>query len=120
MMGKKPLHIQCPNGHGEMEKAEGQFGPYYRCPLYASRKCDMLADYHTGAVSDQSTRNARKAAHSLFDQLWKGQRAMMSRSEAYRWLQEQTGLGPEVCHIKLFTIPQCQRVIELVKGRFAR
>lgn len=35
----------------------------------------------------------------------------MSRGDAYRWLQQQMKLGPDLCHIGMFTIEQCEQVI---------
>ena len=72
--------------------------------------------WHTfGTPATKATKQARIAAHAVFDQLWKG--GGMSRGDAYRWLCEAMGLTPEECHIGRFDEAQCNRVIRLVWAR---
>lgn len=54
---------------------------------------------------------ARCAAHSAFDAIWKG--GLMTRSEAYAWLAEQLDVAPADCHMVLFDEATCERVVRL-------
>ena len=59
--------------------------------------------------------NMRNAAHKSFDPIW--QSGHMKRNHAYRWLADQLGISrlhwQEYCHIGLFDILTCRRVVEL-------
>ena len=50
-----------------------------------------------GRLANKETRQLKMAAHAAFDPIWKGK--TMSRTKAYKWLQEQTGLSERECHI---------------------
>ena len=49
-----------------------------------------------GKLADGRTGRARGKAHSVFDKIWRD--GLMSRTEAYAWLSEATGIAPELCH----------------------
>ena len=57
---------------------------------------------------------AQIEAHKLFDQLFQGSEPLMSRGEAYGYLQYLTGLTEEQAHISKFSIEQCQDLIDLL------
>jgi len=48
---------------------------------------------------DEETHGARRAAHAVFDMLWKIHG--FSRGEAYKLLAAEMGMTREQCHIKL-------------------
>jgi zinc-finger-containing domain len=52
---------------------------------------------------------ARVAAHAAFDPLWKS--GTMSRRSAYDWLAIQLHLPVSACHMVLFDVAMCQRVV---------
>ena len=54
-------------------------------------------------------------AHTEFDTLWKGENAVMSRTDAYNWLQKEMRItkGKEA-HIARFDVKQCRRLIAIV------
>lgn len=72
-----------------------------------------------GTLADAATRRARKAAHAVFDPLWR--RAMDSRGwgknkareAAYQWLAKEMKIQPHKCHISMFTTEQCARVVKI-------
>lgn len=76
--------------------------------------CDAYVGVHScthaplGRLANPELRAAKKAAHAVFDPLWK--RGMMSRSEAYTWLAEQLGISMDECHIGMFDVDLCKRV----------
>jgi hypothetical protein len=52
---------------------------------------------------------ARIEAHAAFDPLW--QSGTMSRRSAYDWLAIQLHLPVSACHMVLFDVAMCQRVV---------
>lgn len=67
-----------------------------------------------GVPADTETRKARSMAHKHFDVLWK--RKMITRDCAYHQLSVHMGLPKEKTHIGMFTVEQCNRVVEFTKG----
>jgi len=71
-----------------------------------------------GTLANSETRVARRMAHERFDPLW---RARLSKSrpkykvrgEAYTWLAERLGIPVDDCHIALFDLKTCVRVVEI-------
>lgn len=100
------------------------YGPRYIC-----WPCDAHVGCHPGTVkplgvpANKPTREARQRAHAAFDPLWKNHPAKGkwtrkdARLEEYRWLREAMGLERSQCHIGMFTVEQCARVVELCAGR---
>ncbi len=60
------------------------------------------------ALSDGPTRASRKATHAVFDLLWSD--GHMRRRSAYRKLAKHLGMPLRRCHIRLFTVQQCDAV----------
>jgi len=57
-------------------------------------------------------------AHADFDMLWKGNKKVMTRREAYHWLQKTMGIEKaEDAHIGKFDVQQCRQLLGLVKLR---
>lgn len=63
--------------------------------------------------ANQAMRNARQQAHRVFDQLWKA--GHMSRKQCYNMLAEWMGKRPGSTHIGLFTVKECERVVEFAR-----
>jgi hypothetical protein len=38
----------------------------------------------------------------------------MTRREAYQWLAGAMGISSKVCHIGMFDVAQCEKVVEVV------
>ena len=74
-------------------------------------------EHPLGTLADQSTKNARKAAHAAFDPIWKTKQ--MGRNEAYRWLAEKLDIERWRCHISWFDISYCNAVVKLCLSRQA-
>jgi hypothetical protein len=105
------------------------YGPVWDC-----RKCDAYVGCHPdgspkGTLANFSRREARKAAHALFDPLWqnwqlvypdaKRQSSRMRqtmRTRAYEWLANALGMQADVTHIAMFDEAQCARAVELLKN----
>lgn len=82
-------------------------------------RCDSFVGCHhesgapKGTIANAELRDWRKRAHAAFDPLWKD--GKQKRHHAYEWLRLRMGLTREQCHIGLFNVAQCQRVIELIR-----
>lgn len=99
------------------------YGKDYGTNLYLCRPCDALVGTHgkgktpVGTMANASLRKWRKAAHSIFDPMWKGRTKFMSRSGAYRWMQEVMELPASEAHIGMFDEEKCRILIEHVKQK---
>jgi hypothetical protein len=92
----------------------------YRCvPCDAWVGCHTGTDNPLGRLANAELRAAKQAAHAAFDPLWKAKRDRQgikqksARGAGYRWLADQLGVPYEHCHIGMFDVEQCRRVIEL-------
>lgn len=99
------------NGNHYAQQAEGQ--PVPTCPncgreagesmtRYGIRnQCEPcgLWSWDRHPLVDAETHEARKAAHAVFDALWRG--GPMKRGEAYKALRDELGIDKRDCHIKL-------------------
>jgi ssDNA-binding Zn-finger/Zn-ribbon topoisomerase 1 len=108
--------MECPDCGSEMVQRKGPYGHFYGCNTYPECRgvisCDKSGKL-TSIPGDAATRNARKEAHKIFDQLWKN--GLMSRTKAYRWLRRAMDLKAKDAHISQFDKKQCELVIEYVK-----
>lgn len=57
----------------------------------------------------------KKAAHAVFDPLWKYGRFRGHRNAAYAWLAQKMGLPVEKTHIGMFDVGQCRKAIEIIE-----
>ncbi|MFY9224632.1 MAG: zinc-finger-containing protein [Blastocatellia bacterium] len=57
----------------------------------------------------------RVKAHKVFDKLFVGTEAVMTKREAYEYLQYLMGLSEEQAHIGNFDIEQCKELIDLLE-----
>ena len=91
----------------------------YVCARYPA--CNAYVSAHRyshlpmGTLADKPLRRMRRQAHIALNQLW--ERGLMTRKEAYHWLQVQLGLPESEAHIGRFSEFRCEQVISLC-GRF--
>jgi len=95
---------------------------FYLCkPCKAYVGCHPGGAKPLGRLADARLRRAKSMAHRHFDVLWKKntnkqrRRKKMDRREAYCWLAEQLDIPREHCHIGMFDIETCQRVVDLCR-----
>jgi zinc-finger-containing domain len=94
--------------------------------FYACEPCDAYVGCHTdsiggppdpkrplGRLANKELRAAKSLAHRAFDPLWKSER--MPRARAYSWLSQQLGIDGKTCHIGMFDIAMCNKVVEVCK-----
>ena len=70
-----------------------------------------------GTLADKPLRQKRRQAHIALNRLW--EQGLMTRKEAYRWLQMQLGLPESEAHIGRFSEFRCEQIINLC-SRFGR
>jgi hypothetical protein len=102
--------------------------PFWACERYPT--CDAYVGCHPGTetplgrLANKELRKWKSAAHAAFDPLWKrkleqrraeqGQYPKArARGSGYKWLAEQLGIPPEDCHVGMFDVETCRRVVEL-------
>lgn len=121
--GKNPVCSYCGN---ESEKVGGRHIyphredlyhlTFYVCdPCKAWVGCHRGTDNPLGRLANAELRQAKSAAHSVFDQIWK--RGLMPRYKAYSWLADQLGIDREDCHIGMFDVDTCERVVLISRSK---
>lgn len=65
-----------------------------------------------GHLADRALRTARREAHEAIDQFWK--RRQMPRTSVYGWLSRVLKIPEKRCHIGMFDVKTCRRVVDLV------
>ena len=82
-------------------------------------KCNSYVGCHKGTtlplgrLANERLRTLKAEAHKQFDPIWKS--GLMSRKQAYNWLADMLRISVEDCHIGMFDIKMCQKVIHLCK-----
>lgn len=97
------------------------YGPKWVClrpTCEAWVGCHPGTDIPLGRLANAELREAKHAAHAAFDRLWQAKmRQGFTRSRAraagYRWLAGQLGLDRKQCHIGMFDVGLCRRVVEI-------
>lgn len=132
------MNVKCPYCGAFAAKVTGE-QVYPRRPDLARQffwvcwKCSAWVGTHAdgtplGRLADAELRAAKQRAHAAFDPIWKEHirlasiRPMsrsMARGKGYRWLAEELGLPPAECHIGMFDVAQCRRVVEVCEQFYA-
>ena len=92
-------------------------------------KCDSYVGCHPnttkplGRMANKKLRTMKSKAHYYFDPLWKNRvfarkkSLSHNRTKAYQWLAEQLDLPESKCHIGLFDVDMCRKVIQVCKRK---
>lgn len=92
--------------------------------FYSCKRCDAYVGCHKGTelplgtLANSELRKFRQCAHRSFDARLKD--GKQDRREAYEWLAAQLGIPQDECHIGMFDLAQCKRVIDLTKFQTKR
>lgn len=87
---------------------------FYRClPCDAYVGCHPGTQKPLGRLANAELRRAKSRAHAAFDPLWKN--GPMKRSHAYQFLSKRLGIPVQDCHIGMFDLETCQKVLEVLK-----
>ena len=91
--------------------------------FYQCAPCDAYVGCHPGTtnplgrLANAELRAAKMAAHAAFDPLWKS--GAKKRGSAYAWLADALRIDKKQCHIGMFDVADCRRVVEVCKGHNA-
>jgi hypothetical protein len=106
------------------------YGMIYLCPNYPA--CDSYVGVHKGTniplgrMANKELRLWKNRAHAVFDPLWQMKLAKRraehgqypkcrARGSGYKWLAGQLGIPVEKCHIAMFDVELCKRVVEVCR-----
>ena len=102
------------------EKAIDTTAPYYVCTRYPACDSYVAAHHRTrlpmGTLADGTLRHKRIQAHAVVNR--RGEDGLMSKRQAYLWLQAKLGLPKEEAHIGKFSAFRCEQVIQYCGGFF--
>lgn len=93
-----------------------QFWVCWVCHAWVGCHDDDL-DRPLGRLANAELRQAKIAAHTAFDRIWRGK---IRRGAAYRWLAAQLGIEPRDCHIGMFDVEHCRRVVTVCEEAHER
>lgn len=120
---KKPI-IRCPycRAKATLHPASYVFGAsakpgslLYVCDRYPT--CDAYVGAHVrtklpmGTLADGDLRHKRIEAHKAFDWLWRS--GLMTKAQAYKWMQAKLGLNSAQAHIANFSYYMCDQLIQI-------
>lgn len=87
---------------------------FYQCvPCDAYVGCHQGTEKALGRLANAELRAAKMAAHAAFDPLWK--KGAKKRGSAYAWLSDQLLIEKKACHIGMFDVETCRRVVEVCR-----
>lgn len=121
----KRVNIKCPYCGSQaflrpasMVRRNAQHGEeVYVCAHYPVCNSYVSAHRRThlpmGTLASKQLREKRRMAHIALNRLW--EQGLMTRKEAYRWLQIQMSLPETEAHIGNFSEYRCDQVITLCK-----
>lgn len=92
-------------------------GYVYVCDRYPVCNAYVAAHQKTlepmGTLANGDLRNKRIKAHKAFDWLWKS--GLMTKWQAYKWMQGKMGLSPDQAHIAKFGEYRCDQLIAVCR-----
>ena len=101
-------------------KASDSTAPYYVCARFPVCNAYVAAHKDTrlpmGTLADSALRRKRTDAHRAFSRLWED--GLMTKKQAYLWLQAKLDLPEREAHIGKFSLFRCEEVIRLCNGCF--
>lgn len=100
------------------------YGMVYICSQYP--KCDAFVGVHKhnkealGRLANHELREWKKKAHRYFDPIWEYRKKrtndLNSLSKAYLWLANRLDINVESCHIGMFDVDKCVKVVAICKS----
>lgn len=118
-MKKKEVRCWYCKGTASLQPDSVVFGEHargvqlYVCDRYPA--CDSYVGVHRnsqhplGTLANKQLRWKRKRAHEVFDVLWTS--SLMSKTQAYKWMQARLSLAPAQAHIGKFSVHMCDMLI---------
>jgi len=102
-------------------RSYGKIWICFACKAWVGTHKDSKEHKPLGRLANEELREAKKKAHAVFDPLWKRKHVKDSvpkheaRHAGYSWLASRMEISVNECHIGMFDIHQCQRVVEICK-----
>lgn len=105
------------------------YGLMYICSNYPA--CDAYVGVHKsnnkplGRLANKELRQWKNKAHAAFDPLWQAKykkrlkergadyRKSFARSSGYKWLANELNIDRKDCHVGMFDVDTCKRVVEI-------
>lgn len=85
---------------------------FYQCkPCDAYVGCHQDTDNPLGRLANAELRAAKMKAHAAFDPNWQSRK--MARVHAYRLLANNLRIPVDDCHIGLFDVQTCNKVVDI-------
>lgn len=112
--------LKCPYCGGESVYTSSRevYGGRDYGMIYLCRPCNAYVGVHKseptvalGRLANAELREWKKKAHAAFDPIWKN--GHMDRTTAYAWLSEKLCIEKELCHIGMFDVIECKKVIQV-------
>jgi len=116
------LYCPEPGCDGRLRLKLSRYGVFYGCCNWKLNECPGGHGAHQSSGKPHGTpiakvdKPARRAAHAVFDKLWKTK--TMSRGAAYRWMQRALEMPAIEAHISKFDRRQCRRLVLAFKAEF--
>lgn len=113
--------IKCPEPgcNAEMRLRRGKHSYFYGCQRFPECKgthCAHQDGSPMGTPADTGTKKLRIKAHRVFDRIW--QDKLMTRKDAYAWMQKTMKLSKTEAHISRFDVKACEKLVKLVQKKF--
>lgn len=96
---------------------------FWRCPKCTDAYvgCHPNSNIALGRLANAELRAAKQRAHAVFDALWQAKAGSgrggitkgQARASGYAWLAQKLGLPPAICHVGMFDVDTCNRVVAL-------
>jgi hypothetical protein len=111
----------CPYCKGKTQFVDSSviYGKSYGM-IYLCSSCDAYCGVHRGTnislgrLANSELRKAKREAHTHFDLLWK--EGYFGRNELYHRLSQELSIPRDYCHIGMFSVETCKRVVEWSKN----
>lgn len=88
---------------------------FWNCgPCRARVGCHPGTTKALGRLANSKLRYWKIQAHAAFDPIWRS--GNKKRNQAYRWLAREMGIAKDDCHIGLFNILQCKKVVAVCRN----
>lgn len=125
--GVGSIGLLCPYCVSEPELVGGEVVYPHRPDLYEKRyylcrPCDAYVGCHPGTteplgrLANSELRKAKQEAHAAFDPKWMLKDGKHRRKYAYAWLASQLRIDSKDCHIGMFDVETCRRVVEICRA----
>jgi len=99
-------------------------------PIWLCMNCRAYVGVHQnddqcrplGRLANAELREWKKKAHAAFDPLWRRKIAKencskgYARGKGYKWLADKLGIPVEECHIGMFDVDLCRKVVEVCRS----